>query len=272
MKHWMNYSITHIAAMSLVLAAQTATAASYDCLMEPTEIVNLGSSVSGLLDEVLVARGDSVRRGEVVARLNSAIEQATVDLLRTRATSTSVIEAQSKQLEMIERRFARVAQLRDNGFAAEETFDQVEAEQIAAQSLLSQAELNREFALHELARAEVILGQREIISSIDGIVSRKVLSPGEYVGSDDHVLEIVQLNPLKIEAFLPVFLFGAIEIGNTFTIHPVEPLTGSYIATVISVDKVFDAASGTFVVVLELPNPDEEIPAGHRCVLSFETG
>lgn len=272
MKHWNHAQIRHLAAIALVFAGHTAAAASYDCLMEPTEIVNLGSSVSGLLDEVLVARGDSVSKGDVVAQLNSAIEQATVDLLRTRATSTSVIDAQSKQLEMIERRFARVAQLRDNGFAAEETFDQVEAEHIAAQSLLTQAELNREFALHELARAEVILGQRQIISSIDGIVSKRVLSPGEYVGSDDHVLEIVQLNPLKIEAFLPVFLYGAIEVGNSFTIHPVEPLTGTYIATVTSVDKVFDAASGTFVVVLELPNPDEEIPAGHRCVLVFETG
>lgn len=271
MKQLCRKTVPALAAFALAFAGHAVRADSYDCLMEPTEVVELGSSVPGLLDQVLVSRGASVQRGQVVARLNSAIEQATVDLLHTRATSTAVIDAQAEQLAMIEKRFDRVLQLRDRGFATEESFDQVEAERIAAQSLLFQAELNREFALRELARAEVSLKQREIASSIDGIVAKKVLSPGEYVGNGDHVLEIVQLNPLRIEAFLPVLLYGVIDVGSIATVRPVAPLKGKYSATVTSVDKVFDAASGTFVVVLELPNPEEVLPAGHRCHLSLET-
>jgi hypothetical protein len=42
-------------------------------------------------------------------------------------------------------------------------------------------------------------------------------------------------------------------------------------ATVTVVDRVIDAASGTFVVRLELPNPDYTQPAGTRCRASFSS-
>ncbi|MFD1343368.1 efflux RND transporter periplasmic adaptor subunit [Litorisediminicola beolgyonensis] len=256
----------------LALVASPALADSFDCLMDPAEIVRLGSPVAGLLEEVSVSRGDAVEAGQVVARLSSAVEQSTVDLLATRAASTDVIDAQRRQLEMIDKRYARIETLRQRGVATEEAFDQVEAERIAAQSLLIQAELNRDIALKELTRAEIALGERAITSPVDGIVSDRVLTAGEYVGSSDHVLEIVQLDPLKIEAFLPVAMFGSVSVGDSAVVRPAAPLDGAFPAVVTSVDRVFDAASATFVVVLGLPNPDGELPAGHRCTLEIAGG
>lgn len=261
-----------IALLATLALPDLAAAQVFDCLMDPAEQIELGSPASGLLDEVLVGRGDVVEKGDVVARLSSAVEKSTVDLLNTRAQSTAVIEAQAEQLAMIEKRFERVSNLRERGLTTEETYDRVEGERIAAQSLLFQAELNREIAIKELVRAEVALSMRQITSPISGVVSEKVLSAGEYVSNDDHILKIVQLDPLKIEAFLSVSLYDQVAVGDTATVFPVAPLSGSYRATITAVDKVFDAASGTFVIVLELPNPDGALPAGHRCTLRFGDG
>ena len=141
---------------------------------------------------------------------------------------------------------------------------------IAAQSLLFQAELNQEIARKELVRAEVSLSLRTIRSPSAGVVLSRSLSAGEYVGSDDHLMTIVQLDPLKIEAFLPVALYGTITVGDEAIVSPAPPLSGSYLASVVSVDRVFDAASATFSAVLELPNSDQSLPAGHRCTLTVK--
>ncbi len=53
------------------------------------------------------------------------------------------------------------------------------------------------------------------------------------------------------------------------TVLPEEPVGGEHRAEVTVVDRVVDAASGTFGVRLELPNPDYAIPAGLKCRVEF---
>lgn len=259
-------------AVIIALGPPALAAEEFDCLMDPSEVIELGSPVAGLIEEVLVDLGDQVEEGQVVARLTSSLEQSTVDILELRAGSTGVVEAQEKQVEMMQRRFDRVAELKSRGVATQEAMDQVESELISVQSLLVQAELNRDLALKELARARIALGQRTITSPINGVVRERVLVGGEYADADDHILKLVKLNPLRIEAFVPVSLYGRVLVGDRAEIRPAPPLEGSYSATVKTVDPVFDAASATFVLVLELPNPDGALPAGHRCRLELPGG
>ena len=54
-------------------------------------------------------------------------------------------------------------------------------------------------------------------------------------------------------------------------VHPAEPIGGVHRAKVIAVDKVFDSASDTFGVRLELPNPGAVMPAGINCDVTFES-
>lgn len=52
-------------------------------------------------------------------------------------------------------------------------------------------------------------------------------------------------------------------------VYPEDPVGGVHKAVVTVVDQVFDAASGTIGVRLELPNPDYAIPAGLKCQVRF---
>ena len=130
-------------------------------------------------------------------------------------------------------------------------------------------ETEQAIAAQELARAEAALALREIRSPIDGIVQERSLSPGEYMHQESHVAVVVQLDPLHVETFLPVELYGAVAIGDEATVFPAAPVEGAHAATVKVVDRVFDAASGTFGVRLELPNPEGALPGGHRCEVVF---
>ena len=114
------------------------------------------------------------------------------------------------------------------------------------------------------------LEQRIIRSSIDGIVTQRALGPGEYVHQDSAIITVARINPLNVETFMPVSLFGRIRVGDMAMVRPDDPVGGDRPARVEVVDQVFDAASGTFGVRLSLPNPDSAVPGGLRCRVTFD--
>jgi multidrug efflux pump subunit AcrA (membrane-fusion protein) len=67
-----------------------------------------------------------------------------------------------------------------------------------------------------------------------------------------------------------VSLYGRIKPGMTGEVVPEKPIEGRYSARVKVVDRVVDAASGTFGVRLELPNPQGAVPAGVKCKVRFD--
>jgi multidrug efflux pump subunit AcrA (membrane-fusion protein) len=82
-------------------------------------------------------------------------------------------------------------------------------------------------------------------------------------------MDLVQLNPLRVEVVVPVRLYGKIKVGMTGMVEWEAPVGGTYPAVVKIVDSVVDAASGTIGVRLELPNPNLKLPAGTKCSIKF---
>jgi hypothetical protein len=68
---------------------------------------------------------------------------------------------------------------------------------------------------------------------------------------------------------LPKTAFGRIAEGMDVEVIPEIPAGKRYAAKVSAVDRLLNAASGTFVTILELPNPNLEIPAGVTCEARF---
>src|SRR3954452_4474224 len=64
-----------------------------NCLIEPYVTTKLSASVPGLISRVLVNRGDVVRKGQVLAELESQVEQANVALARVRAINDIQIKS-----------------------------------------------------------------------------------------------------------------------------------------------------------------------------------
>jgi hypothetical protein len=90
----------------------------------------------------------------------------------------------------------------------------------------------------------------------------------EYV-EDQAIVRIAQLDPLNVEAIVPIELFGKIYLGMAAEVHPEILVAETRPARVTVVDRAGDAGSGTFGVRLEMPNPEYELPAGLKCDLRF---
>jgi RND family efflux transporter MFP subunit len=246
----------------------------FDCVIDPSETLKLGSPITGILSEVLVKRGDIVTKGQRIAVLESSVEQATVKLNRDRAESVARITAQNERLTLAKARLDRTSQLIERKIVTQDKFEEMRAEaRIAEQDLLREQQDRRQSEL-ELERSEATLEQRTIRSTIDGIVSEKHLSAGEFVNQEGYIVALARLNPLHVEVFLPVAHFKQVRVGMQAIVRPAPPINGSYDATVTVVDRVFDPASGTFGMRLALPNPDNLLPGGQRCkvALDFSAG
>lgn len=213
----------------------------YECLVQPLVEVSVSSAVPGVVHEIKVKRGDEVRKDQTLVRLVSGIERAAYDLAKARA-------------EFAERRNERNVDLVEEKLISSNEKDEIETDALLAQL--------------EMREALEVLRLRTIRSPITGVIADITIDPGERVGNDEMML-ISQLDPLQVEVVVPVALYGSIQAGGKGIVRPETPFEGEFEATVTTVDRVVDAASGTFGVRLELPNGDGKLPAGLKCTVSF---
>lgn len=213
-----------------------------ECLLEPHLVANVGSPVEGTLSDVLADRGAYIGRGQVVARLNSSVEAANLELRKA-------------QEEFGKRKVERNREL-----FSKELISANEKDEIETQTRIASLEVKQQ---------EQVLEQRSIRSPLNGVVVERFLGPGERVASEKPILRIAQIDPLNVEVIAPVELFGTVKAGMSAEIRLDPLLPGVYKAKVAVVDRLIDAASGTFGIRLELPNPGNRIPAGIKCKARF---
>ncbi len=226
---------------TFVISVGNAAGEELECLIEPYEEVAFSSQVHGILEEVAVERGDMIKKDQVLARLKSGVEEAAVESARAR-------------VEFGKRKALRNEDLYQKKLISIHEKDEIETE-------IQMAELQLLEALEKLK-------MRTIRSTIDGIVVERFLAPGEYVG-EDPILMAARINPLNVEVIVPVQHIGSIKKGMRAKVRPEKPVGGVYTGKVVIVDSIIDAASGTFGVRVELPNPSLKLPAGLKCHVRF---
>jgi RND family efflux transporter MFP subunit len=239
-----------------------------DCVIEPSQEVALSAAVSGILESIEVERGDTVTRGQLLARLNSGVERASADLARQQAESDLQLTSQKERLDLARRNLRRVDTLHSSNMISEAEQDETRTTARLAQLDYDIAVEQKRIAALEYERAQEVLKLREIVSPLDGYVVDRYKSVGEYV-EEQPILVLAQVNPLYIEVIAPVDLYRKVGVGMTAMISPEQPIGGQLEAVVKTVDPVVDAASGTFRIRLELDNRDNSIPAGIACDVTF---
>ena len=240
----------------------------FEGLIEPYELVNVGTPVNGVVEQVHVKRSALVKKGEPLVHLESSVESAVVQRSHALVEVEGEIKLQKEKLAFARRINKRVEELFNSEAISAEKKDQAATEVILARASLQKATENRMLAELDLKRAKAILNRRTIKSPISGIVVERFVSPGEFVDNQP-LIKIAQMDPLRVEVVLPVEMFRNIKPGMKADIKPENEAGEIYSATVAIVDRVIDPASGTFGVRLELPNPDYRLPGGLKCMVTF---
>ena len=239
-----------------------------DCLILPHKITQISSPVMGVLSEVGVEKSDSVKQGQVVARIESSVEKAAVDLARVRSEINSEVEEGKVNSTYDKKRKDRMDSLFKKNNISEEIKDEIERDERIAKARLQQARDLKKIRQYELAGMEAKLAQKTIRAPFSGYILEVSKNVGEYV-EEQSIVTLAQLDPLNVEAILPIEYFGKIKPGMSAQIHVEAFPDKNQTAKVVLVDPVGNAASGTFGVRLEIPNPNNEIPAGLKCQAKF---
>ena len=256
---------------ALAPLALAASAQDYDCLIEARQAIEIRAPVEAVIEKIHVRRGEPVKRGQLLVTLAAGPERAALALAQSRAEMQGETKAAEARLDIAQKKAARAKELHKQQFISENARDEALAElQLATEELRRVRETQRLNEL-EARRAAEVLAMRSIRSPLDGVVVEVMLKPGEFgaITFKDPIMRLAEIDPLYVEVVLPVSQYGQVKPGQRATVMPEPPVGGSYNTTVTLVDKVIDAASGTFGVRLELRNRRLEIPAGVRCKVRF---
>ena len=258
-------------AMMLYAPALLATS-SHECLIEPAQTVELGTPVAGLLAQVMVKRGDRVRKHQVLATLDSHAEKAALELARYKSQLSGPTQLAQSKIEFSQRKFERRRDMAAENLMSRQDSDDSEAEFKQAQAELKVAQENREVARLEYEQRDSEIDLRTIHSPFDGVVVDQMMWPGEIVepGATKHaILKLAKLDPLRVRVVMPMQSFGQQKLGMSAAVTSEIQPGKVYAAKVSGIDRIVDAASGTFVVFLNLPNPELDMPSGVKCKAVF---
>ncbi len=212
------------------------------CLIEPYMVSELGSSTAGVVEKIQVQRGDTVKKGQVLVVLNSNVDESTLALRRAEAAYLSRVSG-------------RNAELFKRNLLPAGDYDEITSKSRQAQL---QVELQ-----------QAILNERNIKSPFDGVVAERYAGPGDRV-NDNKILKLAQIDPLLVKVVVPEGLYGQLKQDATAEVSVNAAISSKPLqAKVWRIDKVMDAASGTFTVLLKVENKNNEIPAGIRCSVTF---
>jgi membrane fusion protein, multidrug efflux system len=235
------------------------------CLLKPRHVIQLGSPVFGVLKGVFVDRADAVKEGQVVAKLDTTVEEAQVALDHYRLTNVMQIEAAKIDLAWNQRELERRQKLAGNMFSKANEIDEfitkVEHDRIA----IRKAESDLEVAKLESARSDAQLNLKIIRSPVNGIVTELKLAPGEFIYEQTPIMTVAEMDPLTVDLVVPSERLRSVKLGMIGQLHLLAPVDRTFPAQVDAIDQVIDPASDTFRIRLALPNPGYVIPAGIRC-------
>lgn len=242
----------------------------FDGVIEPNQVVDVGSAAEGIISAIHVDRSDVITAGQELAKLESHVELATLELARTQAENQAITDLELRYVnhEFNKRKKGRANKLYKKKAISYHLKDEAETEAQLSRLQLRQAADNKKIAELEFTRANELLNQRTVKSPISGVVVERFKAAGEYA-EDEPIIRVAELNPLRVEIIVPADLYGVLHTGMQAKVLPESQPNMQYKAEIKIVDKVIDAASGTFGVRLMLDNPDYKIPGGLKCKVQF---
>ncbi len=232
--------------------------------LNPVINVEVGSQVSGIIDEILVDFNFEVRQGEVLARLETSTFEAN---LREAEGQVAVAES---ALELARVELERLQRLRDRQLVSLSEVDQ-------ARATMRQAEATLRMRTHAKERAASELARCTIYSPIDGIVISRNIDVGQTVAASmtAPVLFTIanDLTRMQINSHVPEADIGGIRDGQKveFTVdaYPREQFAG----TVVQVRNapIMEQNVVTYDTVIEVANPDRKLKPGMTATVSIIT-
>lgn len=242
----------------------------HEAVTESEVDLELAFTIPGLVEEVLVRAGDPVGPGQVLARLDTGEIDASLALARVRAESTLAIEEAEALLGLAGNELARVEEAYAKGGVTEFEVERARLERTRRAVALDLARQRQgEYEL-QLRQLEATRTRYEVRSPVAGHVEEVPVRPGETVEELVPVARVVSVGTLRLDVAVPLAATLGLEVGGVAEVRlsGVAPDGGAMEGRIVHVARVADAASGTRLVRIEVPN-EAGVPGGARARVRF---
>jgi HlyD family secretion protein len=265
--------------------------------LNPVTAVQVGSQVSGQIKEITVDFNSEVKKGQVIARIDSEsfalrVNQAMADLEAARATvltqraNVAALQAEVSRAQVnladAEREFQRNKVLHEKNFVSAAALDKAEFAFRAAQELVNTAQAQRAVGESQVRNVEALVKQREsqlaqarvdldrttIRAPVDGTVVKKSVEPGQTVAASLQAPELFviaqDLRRMQVDVSIDEAEVGRVREGQaaTFTVDSFPGRT--FRGTVGQVRKAALVVQNvvTYTAVIATSNPNLELFPG----------
>ncbi|MGO4174610.1 efflux RND transporter periplasmic adaptor subunit [Bosea sp. TAF32] len=219
--------------------------------------VGLAFRIGGRVLERPVNVGDRVKAGQVIARLEPALEQNAL------AAAKAALEAARGEVDTARNTFERQERLMAQGFTTRPRFDQAQRAQETAQARLENAE-----AQLELARDR--LGFTELRTNVDGVVTARQIEPGEVVQPGQVVVQIARDDSRDAVFNVPAAVLDTHLSDARIRVALADAPTVTAYGAVREVAPQADPVTRTFAIRVGLQNPPEAMRLGSTVVGTVE--
>ncbi len=224
--------------------------------------VEVTPKFSGRVIDILVDRGDRVRAGQVLARmeddeLKQQVRRAEAQLELAHAS----LAQREAELDNVRAELTRTRNLAADGVVSSQQLQQSETtERVSiAQSNVARASVSQAEA--ELQELRIRLSQTEVVSPSNGVVGQRYLDPGAVVSTTTPIVLILEMSTMVIVVNVPEREFNKIEVGNVAAVL-VDAFAGQkFEGHVARISPLLDAQTRTAPVEIELDNPELRLKA-----------
>lgn len=251
-----------IRARDIVISARAAG------VVSPVTTIEVKSQASGEITEVNVTEGQTVRRGDLLVRVDPRIPENAV----TQAQADSAVSQAA--LQNAESRLRRAEQL-----FAEQALTEEEVEVARLARATAQADLIR--AVRALEDARIAYVQTEVRAPSNGVVLSLTVAEGSVIASASRdvgggavLLRMASLDTVEVRALVDERDIGRIKAGLAVTVttaaFPDRPFRGEVLR--VGAEAIVNQNVTTFPVIVRIPNPQGLLKPGMNAEVEVMIG
>lgn len=190
------------------------------------ELVTVGAQVSGKIEKLYVSIGQEVKKGDMIAEIDSTTQQNDVDINKAKLDSYKAqLQAAQVSLKIAEKQYKRMQTLKKRNAASAEDLENAEDTYETAKSKVTELESTIKETEISLSTAETNLGYTKITAPLDGTIVSIPVKQGQTINAAMDTPAIVQIADLtRMEILIEI------SEGDISNIKPGVKVTYSILA------------------------------------------
>ena len=237
--------------------------------VQPVETVDVGTQISGRIEELYFDYNSKVEKGQLIALMDSSTYEATkLDAQANVASCKSDIESAQVALEKAKLDYDRAVQLSGEDLIAKSELDGYRTTYKKALATLSQAKSKLLQAKANLRKAEINLNYTKIYSPVSGVVTTKNVEKGQTVAASYQTPSIAKiakdLTAMQVEANVDEADIGYIKEGQkaVFDVDSYPDTKFEGVVTQLRLSPTTTNNVVTYTVIVRVDNKDQKLLPG----------